>query len=143
MCLLTTRLHQCRNILSPLPSCFYIASLWQRLFLWVGRRGAVFAPFSLCLLSQRLWRSRQIILLPLGFLLVHLQEFDVLTKFVMSWIDFSEIMFINVAYPLYLFVILDTIPKLIVWSRTDFLSSNRLSGISTWTMQQSTTPSLS
>ena len=56
--------------------CFYIASLWLRQFLWIGRWREVFAPSYLCVWSQRPWQSRQIILLLRGFLHVHLQEFD-------------------------------------------------------------------
>ena len=48
-------------------SCFYISSLLLRRFLWVGRRRVVFSPSSLCVWSQRSWRSRQIILLRQGF----------------------------------------------------------------------------
>ena len=55
--------------------CFYIASLWLRRFICIGRRREVFAPSSLCVWSQRPERSRQIILLHQGFLHVHL-EFD-------------------------------------------------------------------
>ena len=54
--------------------CFHIASFWLRRFLWVSRRRVVFAPFSLCLWSQRLGRSRQIMLLPLGFLLEYFRR---------------------------------------------------------------------
>ena len=53
---------------------------WWRLWLWrflcVGRRGVVIAPSVLCVWSQRLWRSWRIILLLLGFLRIHLLEFN-------------------------------------------------------------------
>ena len=81
MCLLAVHLLQCPSSLCLYPgsglslSCFYIASLWLQRFLWVGLRRVVFAPSSLCVWSQRSWRSRQIILLPLGFPHVHLIEF--------------------------------------------------------------------
>ena len=74
MCPLATHLLQCPSSLclhpgsGLLPSCFYITSLWLRRFLWVVRRRVVFAPSSLCVWSQRPWRSWQIILLPLGFI---------------------------------------------------------------------------
>ena len=63
-------------------SCFYIASLWLWWFLWIGPRQVVFAPSSLCVWSQRPWRSQrprrsqQIILWHQVFLHVHLLEFD-------------------------------------------------------------------
>ena len=73
MCLLAAYQLQCRSSLCLHPgsghifSCFYIASLWLRRFLWVGRRRLVFVPSSLCVWNQTPRRSRQIILLPLGF----------------------------------------------------------------------------
>ena len=97
MCLLAAHLLQCRRrrCLHPgnglLLSCFDIASLWQWLFLLVGLMQVVFAPPFLCVWSQRHWRSRRIILLPLGFLHVHLQEFEGLSKFVTSGIYSSVI----------------------------------------------------
>ena len=42
-----------------LLSCFYIASLWLRRFLWGGRRREVFAPSFFCVWSQWLWRNWQ------------------------------------------------------------------------------------
>ena len=74
MCLFATHLLQCRSSLCLHPgnglllSCFYIASLWLRWFLWVGRERVLLAPSFICVWTQRPWRSRQIILLPLGFL---------------------------------------------------------------------------
>ena len=83
MCILVAHLLQCRSSLCLHPvsglllSCFYIANLlWLRRFLWVGRTRVVFANSFLCVWNQRPGRSQQIILLPLGFLHVHLQEFD-------------------------------------------------------------------
>ena len=73
MCLLATHLRQCWSSLCLHPGsgllllCFYMASLWLLRFLWVGRRRVVYALSFLCVWSQRPWRSRQIILLPLGF----------------------------------------------------------------------------
>ena len=73
MCLQVAYLLQCRSSLCLLPqtglllSCFYIASIWLRRFLWVGHRRVVFTPSSLCVWSQRPRRSRQIILLHQGF----------------------------------------------------------------------------
>ena len=96
MCLLAALVLKCRRSLCLHPgsglllSCFHIASLWLRRFLWVGRRRVVFGPSSLSVWSQRPWQSRKIILLPLGLLHVHLLEFDGESKFVMSWIYFSE-----------------------------------------------------
>ena len=95
MCLLAAHLLRYRSSLCLHPGdglllpCFYIVSLWLRLFLRVGRRQVVFAPSFLSVWSQRPWRSRQIILLPLSFLHVHLQELW-LSKFMTLWIDFSE-----------------------------------------------------
>ena len=68
MCLLAVHLLQWQSSLCLHPesrlllSCFYIASLWLRRFLWVGRRRVVFVLSFLCS-----WRSWQMILLPLGF----------------------------------------------------------------------------
>ena len=96
ICLLADHLLRCRSRhwLHPrsglLFSCFYIASLWLQRFLKVGRWRVVFALSSICVWRQRPWRSRQIILLPLGFLHVHLLEFEGLSKSVISWIYFSE-----------------------------------------------------
>ena len=40
-----------------LLSCFYIASLWLRRFLWVGLWQVVFVPSFLCVWSQRPWED--------------------------------------------------------------------------------------
>ena len=96
MCLIVAHPLQCQSSLCLHPGsgllllCFYIASLWLQRFLWGGRGWVVFTPTSLCVLSQRPWRSRQIILLLLRFLLIHLVECDGSSKFVTSWIYFSE-----------------------------------------------------
>ena len=72
MCLLAANLLQCWSSLCLHPrsrlllSCFYIASLWLRWFLWVSCRRVVFPLAFLCVWSQRPWQSRQMILLPLG-----------------------------------------------------------------------------
>ena len=82
MCLFIAYLLQCQSSLCLHPerglllSCFYIASLWLQQLLWVGCRRVVFAPSFLWVWSQRPWWSQQIILLSLGFLHTHLQEFD-------------------------------------------------------------------
>ena len=95
MCLLAVHLLQYRSCLCLHPGSglllwyFYIASLWLRQFLWIGRRRVAFAPSFLCVWSYRPWWSRQI-LLPVGFLHVHVQEFDGLSNFVTSWIYSSE-----------------------------------------------------
>ena len=68
MYLLAENLLQCRSSLclhprsGLLPLCFYIASLWLRWFLWVGRKRVVFAPSFLNVWSHRPWRIRQLIL---------------------------------------------------------------------------------
>ena len=73
MCLLAIHLLQYRSNLCLHQRaeffflCFYIASLRLRQFLWIGRKRVVFAPSSLCVWSQRPWRSRQIIVLRQGF----------------------------------------------------------------------------
>ena len=73
ICFLAAHLLKCQSSLCLhagsrlLLSCFYIASLWLQQFLWVSRRRVILAPSFLCEWSQRLWRSRQIKLLPLGF----------------------------------------------------------------------------
>ena len=77
MCLLEARLLQCQSSLCHYPGsgllllCFYIASLWLRRSLWVGHGREVFPPSFLCVWSQKPWRSRQIILLPLGVFFAH------------------------------------------------------------------------
>ncbi len=88
MCLLAAHLQQYRSSLCLHPEseslllCFYIASLWLRRFIWVGRWRVVFGPSFLCVWSQRPWRSRQIILLPRGFLHVHVVKiYDVVDLF--------------------------------------------------------------
>ena len=92
MCLLAVHLLQCQSNLCLHPrsglllSCSYLAILWLRQLLWVGRRQVVFAPSILCVWSRRPWRSQQIILLPVGFLHIHLQEFNGSSKFVTLWI---------------------------------------------------------
>ena len=81
MYLLAAHLLQCWSSVCLHPGSgllllgFYIASLWLRQFLWVGCRQVVFTLSFVCVWSQRPWQSRQIILLPIGFLHVHLLEF--------------------------------------------------------------------
>ena len=99
MYLLAAHLLKYRSILCPqlesglLLSCFYIDLLWLRRFLWEGRRRVVFAPSFVYVWSQMPWRSRQIIVLPRGFLHEHLLVFNGYSRIVMSWIDFSESLF--------------------------------------------------
>ena len=63
MCLLAAPLLQCRSSLclhlrsGLLLLCFYIASLWLRRFLWVGRRRIVFASTSLCVWIKAMAKS--------------------------------------------------------------------------------------
>ena len=57
-------------------------------FFGKDHRPEVFAPSFLCVWSQRPLRSLLIIVSPRGFWYEHL-KFDELSKFVMSWIDFS------------------------------------------------------
>ena len=90
MCLLEAHLLKCRSSLCLhlksrlLLSCFYIASLWLLWFHWVGCRRVVFVLSSLCW-SQRLWRGRQIILLLLDFLHIHLLVVDVTERLTTIW----------------------------------------------------------
>ena len=93
MYLPAAHLLQCRSILCLYPlsrlllSCFYITSLWQRLFLWGDRSQEIFAP--LCMESNDLKKStnnsvasRFFAWIPFGIWWI--------VKYVMSWIDFSE-----------------------------------------------------
>ena len=97
ICLLAAHLLQCWSNLSLhlesglLLLCFYIA-LWLWQFLWVVRRWVVFAPSSLCVWSQRLWRSLQIILLCQGFLHIHLLEFGSLNLWCHGLISLKAIL---------------------------------------------------
>ena len=80
---------QCQRNLCFHP-CYYRASLWLWQFLWGDHKLVAFAPSSLCLWNQRLWRNLQTRVLPLVFLhKLHLW-FDELLEAVMLWIDFSE-----------------------------------------------------
>ena len=97
MHLLAAHLQQCQRSLCLHPVsellllCFYKASLWLRRFLWGDHRLEAFAPSSRCVWSQRPWRNLQIILSSQGFFSdKHLLKFDGLSKFVMSWINFSQ-----------------------------------------------------
>ena len=99
MCLLVAHLLHCRSSLCLHPVsrllllCFYIASLSLWRCLWRGCRWEVFAPSSLCVWSQRPWRSRQMILLPQGFLHIHLRQIvkicEVVDQFIWKLFWFS------------------------------------------------------
>ena len=56
-------------------SCFYIASLWLRRFLWRCRR-RVFVLYSLCVWSQMPWRRRWIIGLLRGFFCTNIFQYS-------------------------------------------------------------------
>ena len=74
MCPLAAHLLQCRSSLclhlgsELLLLCFFHSIIMAAtVFFLLGCKRVVFVPFSLCVWSQRPWRSRQIILLPLVF----------------------------------------------------------------------------